>query len=81
MILYIKRGCPWCVEAEQWLSKQGIAPTVVDVRSDPAAYAAMRELSGQSKAPVLVTDDARILSDFSVEELPKFLKISCGYTV
>jgi glutaredoxin 3 len=76
MILYIKSGCPWCVEAERWLGKQGIRTTVVDVISDPTAYATMRELSGQSKAPVLVTDDARVLADFGVEELPDFLKLS-----
>jgi hypothetical protein len=34
----------------------------------------MRELSKQSKAPVLETDDGRILADFGPEELPGFFK-------
>lgn len=45
----------------------------VDVLSDNAAFAEMRRLSGQSKAPVLVTGDGRVLADFGPEELPGFL--------
>ncbi len=76
MILYLKNGCPWCDDAERWLRQHHIAFTPVDVISDPASYASMRKLSGQSKAPVLVTDDGRVLADFGSEELPGFLKIS-----
>jgi glutaredoxin len=76
MILYLKNGCPWCEDAEQWLRQHQIAFTPVDVFSDPVSYAAMRKLSGQSKAPVLVTDDGRVLADFGSEELPEFLNIS-----
>lgn len=75
MILYIKRGCPWCVSAEGWLKQHAVAYTPLDVLSDHAAFAEMRRISAQSKAPVLVTDDGRILADFGPEELPGFLKI------
>jgi glutaredoxin len=73
MILYIKRGCPWCDLAEDWLSKQGHPYHAVDVLSDDSAFATMRRLSGQSKAPVLVTSNGKILADFGPEELPGFL--------
>ena len=75
MILYIKRGCPWCVSAEAWLKQHAVAYTSLDVLSDSTAFAEMRRLSGQSKAPVLVTDDGRTLADFGPEELSGFLRI------
>jgi glutaredoxin len=75
MILYIKRGCPWCDMAEEWLRQHGIAYEAVDVLSDPAAFAEMKHISGQSKAPVLITPDAKCLADFGPEELPVFLGI------
>jgi glutaredoxin len=73
MILYIKRGCPWCIDAEQWLRGKNIAYTAVDVLTDASAYATMRKVSGQSKAPVLVTGEGRVLADFGSEDLPGFL--------
>jgi len=73
MILYIKRGCPWCIDAETWLRRQAIAYTAVDVLTDANAFVAMRKISGQTKAPVLVTEEGRVLADFGAEELPGFL--------
>lgn len=73
MTLYIKRGCPWCTVAEQWLDARKMTYDCVEVLSDQVAFAEMRRISGQSKAPVLVTDDGRILADFGPEELPGFL--------
>lgn len=73
MKLYIKRGCPWCVMAESWLRQNGVAYEVLDVLVDANAFAEMRRISGQSKAPVLVTEEGKILSDFGPEELPGFL--------
>jgi len=75
MTLFIKKGCPWCDDAENWLSQRGIACKVVDVVSDAAAFTLMRKLSGQTKAPVLVTEEGRVLSDFGAEELPAFLGV------
>ncbi|MEI7963269.1 MAG: glutaredoxin family protein [Verrucomicrobiota bacterium] len=75
MILYIKRGCPWCVFAEAWLKQHAVTYTPLDVLSDAVAFAEMRRLSGQTKAPVLITDNGQILADFGPEELPGFLKI------
>ena len=72
-ILYIKQGCPWCIAAEEELQKLGVKYERREVRSSPAYFEEMKKLSGQTKAPVLQMDD-RILADFGVEQLPRFLK-------
>jgi len=59
--------------AESWLRQNGVAYEVLDVLVDANAFAEMRRISGQSKAPVLVTEEGKILSDFGPEELPGFL--------
>jgi glutaredoxin len=61
--------------AEAWLSRNGVAYEAVDVLSDGAAFAEMRKVSGQSKAPVLVTPEGCCLADFGPEELSGFLGI------
>jgi len=73
MTLYIKRGCPWCDDAESWLSRHGVMYRAVDVLSSSEAFSTMKKLSGQTKAPVLVTGTGKVLADFGVEELPRFL--------
>jgi len=72
-ILYVKQGCPWCEEAEEKLHELGVPYERREVRSNPDFFKEMREISGQSKAPVLDID-GRILADFGPEELPAFLK-------
>ena len=73
-ILYVKEGCPWCEEAESELHKLGVKYERREVRSNPAYFNEMKEISGQSKAPVLDID-GRILADFGIEQLPGFLKV------
>ena len=72
-ILYVKEGCPWCEEAENELHKLGVKYERREVRSNAAYFNEMKEISGQSKAPVLDID-GRILADFGIEQLPAFLK-------
>ncbi len=73
MTLYVKTGCPWCVEAEEILERNGISYDRVDVLRDKKAFQYMREISGQSKAPTLEWEES-ILSDFGPEELNEFLR-------
>jgi len=61
--------------AESWLRQKGVAYEVLDVLVDANAFTEMRKISGQSKAPVLVTEEGKILSDFGPEELPGFLGV------
>ena len=71
--LYLKSGCPWCTEAEDYLKDHGIAYGKADVNTDPVAFDEMKRLSGQTKAPTLRWDDD-ILADFGAEELDLFLR-------
>ena len=70
--LYVKPWCPWCIQAVAWLRQRGYAFHEIDVLSDAAAYARMREISGQSLTPTLEIGDL-ILPDFDVRQLEKFL--------
>ncbi len=72
-VLYVKRGCPWCDEVEEYLAKHSIAVRKVVVSGNRAAMEEMVALSGQSKAPTLDWD-GEVLADFGVEELVPFLK-------
>jgi len=74
MILYVKPGCPWCDDAEEWLETRGFAYRRVDVISDRAAYSRMREISGQTLAPTLEMMDGEVLPDFDTGQLEKFLR-------
>jgi len=72
-ILYVKAGCPWCDEAEDFLKEHGIAYDRVNVSADRAGFEKMRELSGQTKAPTM--DWAgEVLADFGADELEAFLR-------
>jgi glutaredoxin len=71
-ILYVKAGCPWCEEVVDFLGDHGVSYREKNVTTDDAAFAEMRRISGQSKAPVLDWHGT-ILADFGVEELKPFL--------
>jgi monothiol glutaredoxin len=74
MNLFVKPGCPWCVEAVDWLEARGLAFREIDVFSEPGAFDRMREISGQSLAPTLEMPDGTVLADFDVGQLERFLK-------
>ena len=72
-ILYLKTGCPWCVEVERYLERKGIEVRKVIVSGNREAMNEMTQISGQSKAPTLDWE-GEILADFGVEELVPFLE-------
>lgn len=72
--VYIKPGCPWCIESTDYLTKHGYTFETIDVTSDPAAFEEMKTLSGQTKAPTMLVNDEWLLADFGVEELVPFLE-------
>ena len=72
-ILYLKSGCSWCDEAEDYFKEHEIAYETKNVSVDSAAFAEMQRLSGQTKAPTLDWD-GEILADFGVDELDAFLR-------
>ncbi len=70
--LFLKDGCSWCDEAEEWLEKRGYQYDGIDVLSDREEFARLRELSGQSKCPTIVAGDES-LPDFDVDQLDRWL--------
>lgn len=72
-ILYIKSGCPWCIEVTEFLNEKGIGYRELNVSDDEAARAEMQRKSGQSRAPTLDWN-GKILADFGVDELVPFLR-------
>jgi glutaredoxin len=73
-LLYVKAGCPWCDEAEDYLDEHGIAYDKVDVNDDPEAMAELKRISGQTKAPTMLWGE-ELLADFGADELDAFLRV------
>ena len=72
-ILYIKPGCPWCVDVVHFLNRQRIEVKTVVVSGNREAMREMVDLSGQSKAPTMDWH-GEVLADFGVDELIPFLR-------
>lgn len=71
-ILYVKRGCPYCKSAKDYLDQEKVAYEEVEVRSDPAQMQKLEEVSGQTKTPTMVWD-GDVLANFGTEQLAPFL--------
>lgn len=71
--LYSRKWCGWCVEAKDYLNAHAIPFEEVDVGKDPAEDAEMQRLSGQRYVPTIVID-GKVLANFDVGQLEKFLK-------
>ena len=74
-ILYVKQGCPWCIDALEYFSKVGLEVELVDVRADPSRMSELEAISGQTKTPTLKNGDF-VVADFDVEEFKTALKES-----
>tara|TARA_B110000305_G_C19113583_1_gene480887 strand:+ start:62 stop:325 length:264 start_codon:yes stop_codon:yes gene_type:complete len=66
-ILYVKQGCPWCIEALEYFKKIKLKLSVVDVRLDPAKMNELIACSGQNKTPTLKNGEF-VVADFDIEE-------------
>lgn len=73
MIVYTKTGCPWCIDAVNFLKENNISFEERNVTDSPEYMEEMVKKSGQSKAPTFDVDGA-ILPDFSAEEIESYLK-------
>ena len=73
--LYVKSGCPWCIEAVEYLNKRGYEYQQVNVLKDAEAFQHMKEISGQRLTPTLsIKDGDLLLADFDTGQLEKFLQ-------
>ena len=66
-ILYIKPGCPWCVEAQSFFSSQGVEVDLRNVSANRDEMNAMVTVSGQTKTPTLVYKELMV-ADFDIDE-------------
>ena len=73
MRVFVKPGCPWCVDAVKYLRQNGFRFEEIDVLGDPEAFQEMISLSGQSLAPTMEFQ-GKILPDFGIPELEAFLQ-------
>ena len=71
--LFVKPFCGWCHEAKDWLDERGIDYEELDVISSRAAFQEMKNISGQTLAPVIEVD-GEVLADFDTAQLEKFWK-------
>lgn len=66
-ILYIKQGCPWCVDALEYFKKIDLKLDIVDLQQDPTKMNDLLACSGQSKTPTLKNGDF-VVADFDIDE-------------
>ena len=65
--LFVKEGCPWCIDALAFFKSKSIDLEIIDVRKDPSRMLELIEISGQSKTPTLQNEDF-IVADFDLDE-------------
>ena len=70
--VYVKPGCPWCLDVVADLRAKGYAFEEINVIADRNAFAEMKRISGQTLAPTVSYGDL-ILPDCGVPELRAFL--------
>ena len=71
--LYVKQGCPWCIDALDYFQARGLELEVVDVRAEPKRMKELVEVSGQSMTPTFKHGDF-LVTDFDLEEFEAALE-------
>ena len=72
-ILYVKHGCPWCIEAINFFEEIGLQYEMVDVRKNPERMNELVECSGQNKTPTLKSEEF-VVADFDTDEFKTAMK-------
>lgn len=72
IILYTKRGCPWCNDVIDYLQREHIPFEEREVLSNEVYFKEMVAKSGQTKAPTLDIDGV-ILKDSDVDQVRAYL--------
>ncbi len=66
-ILYIKQGCPWCLDALEYFKNINLSVDVVDVINNPTKMVELVKCSDQNKTPTLKNGEF-VVSDFDINE-------------
>ena len=72
-ILFVKQGCPWCIDALQYFEKRKLKLDIIDVRIDPSRMNDLIDVSGQSKTPTLQNGNF-VVADFDISEFEKSMQ-------
>lgn len=59
--VYTTQACPWCRRVREYLKKNGVEFTEVDVSQNPEASKELITKSGQMGVPVTVVDGAVVV--------------------
>lgn len=74
IIVYIKTGCPWAIEALDFLKKHNFPFEERDILKNPEWKKEVEEATGQNKSPTLNIDGVWVC-DAGVEDIAKALHI------
>jgi glutaredoxin len=72
-ILYIKQGCPWCIDALAYFKNKNMQLQVIDVNKEAGMMQELIQVSGQSKTPTLKNGDF-VVADFDISEFEQALQ-------
>ena len=66
-ILFVKTGCPWCIDALAYFESKQVKLDIIDLRADSRRMDELIAISGQTKTPTLKFGDF-VVADFDLEE-------------
>lgn len=74
IIIYTKTGCPWAIEAIDFLTKHNITFEERDIHTNTTWKEEVEQATGQNKSPTLNIDGVWVC-DAGVEDIAKALHI------
>jgi glutaredoxin 3 len=72
IIAYTKTGCPWCIGVTDYFKEKGIEFEEKNVSQDQVLFEEMKNISGQTKAPVVIID-GHMLADTDRDAVDSYL--------
>lgn len=75
IILYTKKGCPWCAGVLKFFHDNSINFEEREVLTNKAYYQELIDKSHQSKTPTMEIDGVIVVADSDVEEISAILDI------
>ena len=73
IILYTKKGCPWCAGVRDLLNERHIAFEEREVRENKNYFDELQQISNQTKTPTMIIDGI-ILADTDRDAVEAYLK-------
>ena len=74
IILYTKKGCPWCEGVLDLFKEKGVVYEEREVRGNQAYFDELVAKSGQTKTPTLDID-GHIIADSDREQVRQYLRL------